>query len=148
MVAVIQRVSSASVEIHNKIFSKIERGLLVLLGVRKGDNEKIAIQLAQKTADLRIFPDDDGKMNLSVKDINGEMLIISQFTLCTDNSKSGNRPSFTKAEEPDKAKILYERFITELEKYYDSDKILNGVFAEDMRVSLINEGPVTIILDK
>ena len=148
MIAVIQRVSSASVEIENQLHASIGEGLLVLLGVKKGDTEDNAKQLSKKTVDLRIFQDNEDKMNLSVKDIKGELLIISQFTLCTDNDKSGNRPSFTFAEEPEKAKHLYEIFINDLKIYYDKDKILSGKFAARMKINLVNEGPVTIILEK
>ena len=148
MIAVVQRVTNASVEIENKMYSSIQNGFLVLLGVKNDDYENNAILLAKKIAELRILEDSNGKMNLSLKDVNGELLIISQFTLCTDNSKSGNRPSFTFAAEPEKAKILYLRFINEIEKYYEKSKVKTGVFAADMKVNLTNDGPVTIILEK
>jgi D-tyrosyl-tRNA(Tyr) deacylase len=148
MIAVIQRVSFASVRVKTEIITKIDAGLVVLLGIKKGDNEINGKLLAKKTVDLRIFQDGMNKMNLSVKDINGEILVISQFTLCTDNNKSGNRPSFTKAEEPLNANILYKKFINELKDYYNEDKIFSGVFAEDMSVNIVNEGPVTITLEK
>ncbi|MEO8209504.1 MAG: D-aminoacyl-tRNA deacylase [bacterium] len=148
MIAVIQRVAGASVEIEKKVYSKIGKGLIVLLGVKKGDSDENSRALAKKIIDLRIFPDENDKMNLSVKDINGAVLVISQFTLCSDNGKSGNRPSFAFAELPEKAKFLYELHINEMRNYYDSEKIKSGIFAAKMKVDLTNDGPVTIILEK
>ncbi|MCB0723451.1 MAG: D-tyrosyl-tRNA(Tyr) deacylase [Ignavibacteriae bacterium] len=148
MIAVIQRVSEASVEIDGKEYSSIGQGYLVLLGIKKGDGEANASPLAKKIIDLRIFQDDAGKMNLGLRDVDGEVLVISQFTLCTDDSKSGNRPSFTMAEEPGRANELYEFIVKEMKEYYQAEKIKTGVFAAEMKVSLVNEGPVTIILDK
>ncbi|MCB0721918.1 MAG: D-tyrosyl-tRNA(Tyr) deacylase [Ignavibacteriae bacterium] len=148
MIAVIQRVSEASVEIDGKEYSSIGQGYLVLLGIKKGDEESNASALAKKIIDLRIFQDDAGKMNLGLRDVDGEVLVISQFTLCTDDSKSGNRPSFTLAEEPGRANELYEFIVREMKEYYQAKKIKTGVFAAEMKVSLVNEGPVTIILDK
>ena len=148
MIAVVQRVSSASVEIDGKVYSSIGQGYLVLLGIKKGDSEGNASALAKKIIDLRIFQDDAGKMNLGLKDVGGEVLTISQFTLCTDDSKSGNRPSFTMAEEPARATELYEYMVKEMKSYYEEGKIKTGVFAAEMKVSLVNEGPVTIILEK
>jgi D-tyrosyl-tRNA(Tyr) deacylase len=148
MIAVIQRVSEASVAIDGKTHSSIGKGYLVLLGVKKGDTEESAEYLSRKIIDLRIFQDADGKMNLGLKDIAGEALIISQFTLCTDKNKSGNRPSFTLAELPERAKFLYERVLQYMKDYYEPDKIKSGVFAAEMQVSLTNSGPVTIILEK
>jgi len=148
MIAVIQRVLSSSVEVEGKLISEISNGLLVFLGVKKGDNESNAEFLAKKVANLRIFSDENDKMNLSVKDINGEVLVISQFTLCTDNGKSGNRPSFIFAEEPEKAKFLYEYFIEKLREEYQKDKIFSGIFSAYMKIDIINDGPVTILLEK
>ncbi|TRZ64188.1 D-tyrosyl-tRNA(Tyr) deacylase [bacterium] len=148
MIAVIQRVEKSGVIIDEKEYSSIGKGLLVLLGIKKGDTEKNAGLLAKKIIDLRIFQDINGKMNLSLKDIKGELLVISQFTLCTDNEAGGNRPSFTNAEEPVKAKDLYEDFIRELKNIYPAEKIKSGIFGAEMNVNLINKGPVTIILEK
>lgn len=148
MRSVIQRVAEASVSIDGELYSKIDKGLLILLGVCRGDNSGIARSLAKKFIDLRIFSDDDGKMNHSVKDINGEILIISQFTLCSDKGKSGNRPGFSDAESPEAAYALYEEVISEMKEHYNESKIKTGVFAADMKVSLLNDGPVTILLDK
>lgn len=148
MTAVIQRVAEASVVIDGEVYSKISSGLLILLGVRKGDSEEIAKSLARKITDLRIFSDENEKMNLNLKDVEGEALVISQFTLCSDNGKSGNRPSFAFAELPERAKYLYELLISEMKNYYAPDKIKSGLFAAKMKVNLTNDGPVTIILEK
>lgn len=148
MKAVIQRVKKASVSIDGEVYSKIGSGLLILLGVCKDDKDEFAEYIARKIADLRIFSDAEGKMNLSVKDIKGELLIISQFTLCNDKEKSGNRPSFMKAELAERADKVYQDVVNEISVYYDKDKIQTGVFAAGMEVELINDGPVTIILEK
>lgn len=148
MIAVVQRVLKSGVEVNGKSVSKISRGLLVFLGVKKGDTEINADLLAKKTANLRIFSDTEDKMNLSVKDIEGEILVISQFTLCTDNNKSGNRPSFTFAEDPARANELYEYFIKKLKEEYKYNKVFSGIFAAEMKVDILNDGPVTIILEK
>lgn len=148
MIAVIQRVTRASVTIDNKLHSEIGKGLLVLLGVKTGDNDEQVKYLSKKIADLRIFFDEQDKMNLSVKDINGEIIIISQFTLCADNGKSGNRPSFILAEKPERANELYELMISEMKNLYSESKIKSGVFAADMKIELINDGPVTILLER
>jgi D-aminoacyl-tRNA deacylase len=148
MIAVVQRVDKSSVEVYGEVVSSINKGLLVLLGVKKGDGETNADYLTNKIANLRIFSDENGKMNLSIKDIDGEILVISQFTLCTDNSKSGNRPSFTLAEEPERAKELYEYFIEKLKSEYAENKIFPGVFAAHMQVNILNNGPVTIFLER
>lgn len=148
MIAVIQRVLNSNVVVSGKVFNEINKGLLILLGVKKGDTNEIAKHLAAKVIDLRIFEDENGKMNLSVKDIQGEIMVISQFTLCTDKTKSGNRPSFTLAEEPQRANEIYEYFVNELKQNYFAERIKTGVFREDMKVSLTNDGPVTIILEK
>lgn len=148
MIAVIQRVLSSSVTIDNKIYSNTGQGLLVLLGVKTGDTEEQVKYLSKKIVDLRIFSDEEGKMNLNVKDIKGEIMVISQFTLCADNGKSGNRPSFILAEKPERALQLYEQMTTEMRNLYDIEKIKSGVFAADMKIELINDGPVTIILER
>lgn len=148
MIAVIQRVSGASVSIEGKEYSSIGRGYVALLGIKKGDSDNNGLAIAKKIVDLRIFEDTNGKMNLGLRDIEGEILAISQFTLCTDNTKSGNRPSFTLAEEPKEANRLYELIVDEMKQYYDPEKIKTGVFAAEMQISLVNEGPVTIILEK
>ncbi len=148
MIAVIQRCKSASVEINGKVHNEVGQGLLVLLGIKKGDTETNIHKLSQKLLDLRIFDDDKGVMNLSVKDIKGELLIISQFTLCADNGKSGNRPSYINAEVPEKSEPMYQYFLKHTKENYFADKVKDGVFGADMQVKLINDGPVTIILDK
>jgi len=142
--AVLQRVKKAEVQVKDKKISEIGAGLLILLGVRKGDTEKQTEDLAQMCVNLRIFEDSNGKFNLSLKDVNGEALVVSQFTLLADTSR-GRRPSFTDAEEPDKAKRLYEFFIDRLKNFGITTK--SGVFGERMLVSLENNGPVTIILE-
>lgn len=141
----IQRVSKAKVEVNNKIVGKIGNGFLVLLGVGHGDNKDKADFLAEKLCNLRVFRDENEKMNMSIKDINGELLIISQFTLYAD-CKKGNRPSFINAADPKTAEDLYEYFINKCkEKVATVEK---GIFGADMKVSLINNGPVTILLEK
>jgi D-tyrosyl-tRNA(Tyr) deacylase len=148
MIAVIQRVKESGVEVEGKQISKIGKGLLVLLGIKKGDTEANADMLSKKIINLRIFSDSKDKMNLSVKDIKGEILVVSQFTLCTDNSKSGNRPSFTFAEDPEKANNLYYYFLKTIKEDYSANKIFSGIFAAEMKINIINDGPVTIILEK
>jgi len=148
MIAVVQRVINSSVEVEGKIVNKISNGLLIFLGVKKGDCKTNAEYLAKKVVNLRIFSDNNDKMNLSVKDVKGELLVISQFTLCTDNSKSGNRPSFIFAEEPQKANELYEYFINNLKDEYNSDKVYSGIFSAYMKINILNDGPVTILLEK
>lgn len=145
MRAVIQRVLSASVEVEGKITGKTEKGYLVLLGVADGDTEREAELLAAKIARLRVFEDSEGKMNLSVLDVDGGILSISQFTLCADVRK-GNRPSFTPSAKPDEAKVLYEYFNSCLIKE-GVKSVETGVFGAEMKVSLINDGPVTIVFD-
>lgn len=145
MKAVIQRVKEASVTVDGELISSIEKGYMLLLGVMKGDTEKEAELLARKTASLRVFEDENGKMNLSVNDIGGEILAVSQFTLCAD-CKKGNRPSFINSEEPENANRLYEYFCEELLNN-GVKAVKKGVFGADMKVALINDGPVTITYD-
>lgn len=145
MKAVIQRVVESSVSVDGRIVGQSEKGYMILVGVNKGDTEKEAELLARKTASLRVFEDENGKMNKSILDIDGEILAISQFTLCAD-CKKGNRPSFTNSEEPRNANRLYEHYCDELKKN-GVRKVDKGVFGADMKVSLINDGPVTICFD-
>ncbi len=145
MKAVIQRVKESSVSVDGKVVGSCGKGYMILVGVAKGDTEKQADLLARKTAALRVFEDENGKMNLSVLDIDGEILAISQFTLCAD-CKKGNRPSFTPAEEPENANRLYEFYCRKLEEY-GVKKVDKGIFGADMNVSLVNDGPVTICFD-
>lgn len=142
---VIQRVKNAQVDINNKDVAKINNGFLVLIGITHTDTKDIADYLVKKLINLRVFEDENGKMNLSLKEIKGSLLLVSQFTLYADCS-SGNRPSFTDAAKPDFANELYEYIIDECKKRID--KVETGVFGADMKVSLINDGPVTIILEK
>ena len=144
MRAVVQRVRKASVTVDGKEISSIGRGLLVLLGVAKGDSEKDADWLGEKIAHLRTFPDADGKMNLSSIDINGEILVVSQFTLLADCSR-GRRPGFDKAAEPETANALYEHFVQKLKDIGITVK--TGQFAEKMLVELVNNGPVTFVIE-
>ena len=143
MKLVIQRVDSASVTIENNLHSSINKGLLVLFGVEKDDSEDMLEYFAQKLLKLRIFEDEQGKMNKSVLDIEGEILVVSQFTLCAD-CKKGTRQSFDNAKEPKIAKEYYEKFVEILKK--SGINIKTGVFGAHMQVGLINNGPVTIIL--
>ena len=142
---VVQRVKNASVEVDKKTVGKIDKGYLVLLGVTHTDTKEIADYLVKKLCNLRIFEDENGKMNLNIKQVDGSMLIVSQFTLygdCTD----GNRPSFTNAAKPDFANELYEYFCDKCSE--NNIHIEKGIFGADMKVSLLNDGPVTIILEK
>lgn len=144
MRAVIQRVTEASVKVEENIVGKIDKGLLVLLGVGEEDNDKDLEYMVDKVLGLRIFEDDNGKMNLSLLDIGGEILIISQFTLYGDVRK-GKRPSFTKSAHPDIAKDIYLKFVEKCKE--KGIKTEEGIFGANMDVSLINDGPVTIIID-
>ncbi len=142
---VIQRVTSAGVTIDGKLHSSIEKGLLVLLGIEEADNREDIEWLCKKVVDLRIFADAEGKMNLSVKEIDGRILVVSQFTLHAA-TKKGNRPSYIKAAKPEMAIPLYEQFCAELSLML-GNTVKTGVFGADMKVALINDGPVTIIID-
>lgn len=145
MRAVVQRVSEASVVIGGEVAGRIGRGVLVLVGVEVGDSPGDADWLASKIVALRIFPDDEGKMNRSLVEAGGEALVVSQFTLHA-GTKKGNRPSFVRAAPPEEAVPLYERFVAEIERGLGRP-VARGVFAADMQVALVNDGPVTIIID-
>ena len=145
MKAVIQRVSQASVTIDNSVVANMQQGLLVLLGIEDLDNQEDIVWLSGKITNLRIFADENEVMNLSVKDIDGEIIVVSQFTLHA-STKKGNRPSYIKAAKPEIAIPLYEKFITQMENELGK-KIQTGQFGADMKVALINDGPVTIIID-
>lgn len=145
MKAVIQRVIYSNVKVNGKVVGEIGKGFMILLGVMQGDIKEDADKLVKKIPNLRIFEDENGKMNLSCLDVNGEMLVVSQFTLCADCSH-GRRPSFIKSAPPDEADNLYQYFVEELKKAGVS-KVETGQFGADMKVELINDGPVTIILD-
>ncbi|MFD0799302.1 D-aminoacyl-tRNA deacylase [Maribacter chungangensis] len=145
MRAVVQRVSRASVGVSGKIISAIPTGVLVLLGITNDDGEEDIRWLVRKIANLRIFNDADGVMNLSLLDVKGDAIVVSQFTLYAA-TKKGNRPSYIKAAKPDVAVPLYESFVAELEKHLGK-KVGTGVFGADMKVDLLNNGPVTIIID-
>ena len=144
MRVVVQRVKHASVTINGTDNGKINNGFLVLLGVQSTDNEQDVDYLVKKVTNLRIFSDENDKMNLSLKDVNGELLIVSQFTLYA-NCKEGNRPSFVEAAKPDIAIPLYEYFVSECKKIIPV--VETGIFGADMKVDLLNAGPVTIIMD-
>ena len=144
MKIVIQRVTEANVKVEGKIVGEITKGLLLLIGIDEEDEKTDADWLVQKILNLRIFGDEEGKLNLSVTDISGEILCISQFTLIADYKK-GNRPSFIKAAKPDKAIPLFEYLKTEIAK--SGLKTESGIFGADMKVSLLNDGPVTIVMD-
>lgn len=142
---VIQRVKNAQVDVDNKTVGKINNGFLVLIGITHTDTKEIADYLIKKLINLRIFKDENDKMNLSLNDVKGSLLLVSQFTLYADCS-GGNRPSFVEAAKPDFANELYEYIISECKKKID--KVETGIFGADMKVSLVNDGPVTIILEK
>ncbi|NLU37025.1 MAG: D-tyrosyl-tRNA(Tyr) deacylase [Clostridiales bacterium] len=144
MRAVVQRVRQAGVTVEGRTVSSIQKGYLVLLGVEQGDTMQDMEYLADKIVNLRVFEDEQGKMNLSVKDTGGEILVVSQFTLCADCRK-GRRPSFVSAAEPDKAEKYYEEFCNKVSAHGIAVK--KGVFGAHMEVDLVNDGPVTILLD-
>lgn len=142
---IVQRVNKSQVEVEEKIVGKIDKGFMVLIGITHNDTKEIADFLVRKLINLRVFEDEKGKMNLSLKDVQGSLLLISQFTLYADCT-SGNRPSFTNAAKPEFANELYEYIIEECKKQIPN--VQTGIFGADMQVSLVNDGPVTIILEK
>lgn len=141
---VIQRVTRASCTVEGKVTGKIDKGFLVLIGISADDTKEIADKMIKKLIGMRIFDDENGKTNLALSDVGGELLLISQFTLYAD-CKKGNRPSFTKAGGPDMANELYEYIIAECDKQYG--KVQRGIFGADMKIELLNDGPFTVILD-
>lgn len=146
MKAVVQRVSEGAVDIPEKNYTeKIGKGIVILLGIKSGDTEKDSFFTADKCCSLRIFEDENKKMNLSLKDINGEALIISQFTLYGETAK-GNRPSFTEAAKPADAIPLYEKFIERVKQNIGEEKVKTGIFGAMMKVKILNDGPVTLIV--
>ena len=146
MKIVVQRVKNAKVDVEGKTVGKIDKGFLVLLGVTHEDTEEQADYLAKKLCNLRVFTDENDKMNLSLKDVDGKLLIVSQFTLYADCT-GGNRPSFINAAKPDKAEKLYEYFCKQCKEKYNIE-VEKGIFGADMKVSLLNDGQVTIIIEK
>lgn len=144
MLGLIQRVSQAEVVVDGEVVGKIGQGLLLLLGIQKPDNQECADKLLNKVLDYRVFNDDQGKMNLSLRNINGELLIVSQFTLAADTQK-GLRPSFSAAAKPQDANALYDYFVSQAMSLHP-DKTATGRFGADMKVSLLNDGPVTFML--
>lgn len=145
MKLVVQRVKNAKVEVEGETVGSIEKGFLVLLGVTHTDTKETADYLVKKLCNLRVFEDENGKMNLSIRDVKGKLLIVSQFTLYADCT-GGNRPSFVNAAKPDMANELYEYFCEKCKE--NGIEVQKGIFGEDMKVSLLNDGPVTIILEK
>ncbi len=146
MRALIQRVKRSSVTINGQVHGSIEKGLLVLLGVKQGDGEQDALYVAEKCAALRIFDDSEGKMNLSVRDVEGEVLVVSQFTLYGD-TRRGNRPSYSDAAPPEIAEPLYEKYISEMKRLVGNQKVQSGMFRAMMDVELVNDGPVTVMIE-
>ena len=145
MKLVVQRVKKAEVKVDGNIIGKIDKGFLVLIGIKVGDTKEQADYLVKKLCNLRVFSDENDKMNLSIKDVKGKLLIVSQFTLYGDCSQ-GNRPSFIKAARPEEANPLYEYFCNQCE--LNNIEVQKGIFGADMKVELINDGPVTIIIEK
>ena len=145
MKLVVQRVKNAKVEVKGKIVGSIEKGFLVLIGITHTDTKEIADYLVKKLCNLRVFEDENEKMNLNIQDVGGSLLIVSQFTIYAD-CKGGNRPSFVNAAKPDFANDMYEYFCNKCKE--NGLKVEKGIFGADMKVSLLNDGPVTIILEK
>ena len=145
MKLLVQRVANANVKVDDKIVGKVDKGFLVLIGIKKGDTKEAADYLVKKLCNLRVFSDEDGKMNLNLKKVGGKLLIVSQFTLYGD-CKDGNRPSFIEAARPEEAIPLYEYFCNECEK--NNIEVQRGIFGADMKVKLLNDGPVTILMEK
>ena len=145
MKLVVQRVKKAEVKVDESIIGKIDKGFLVLIGIKVGDTKEQADYLVKKLCNLRVFSDENDKMNLSIKDVKGKLLIVSQFTLYGDCSQ-GNRPSFIEAARPEEANPLYEYFCNQCE--LNNIEVQKGIFGADMKVELINDGPVTIIIEK
>ena len=145
MKLVVQRVNKAEVKVDGNIIGKIDKGILVLIGIKVGDTKEQADYLVKKLCNLRVFSDENDKMNLSIKDVKGKLLIVSQFTLYGDCSQ-GNRPSFIEAARPEEANPLYEYFCNQCE--LNNIEVQKGIFGADMKVELINDGPVTIIIEK
>jgi len=147
MRALVQRVSEGSVRIENPVhFEEIKKGMVILLGIKEGDSDDDLNYTADKCSNLRIFEDKNQKMNLSVKDINGEVLVISQFTLYGD-ARKGNRPSFTDAARPETAELIYQKFVERMKSNLGSDKVKCGIFGAMMMVKIMNDGPVTILVE-
>lgn len=144
MIGLIQRVTHASVSVESNVCGEIDQGILLLLGIERDDNQERANRLLEKILNYRIFSDSQGKMNLSLRDINGGLLVVSQFTLAAD-TKKGLRPSFTSAAAPDQAEALYNHFVARAEELHKN--IQCGIFGADMQVSLCNDGPVTFSLE-
>ena len=147
MKVVVQRVSEASLTIEGKLHAQIGKGFAILLGIRTGDTKEAAMFLADKCSSLRVFEDANNKMNLALKDVNGSVLIVSQFTLYGDAQK-GNRPSFIEAARPEEAQPLYELFIERMKSLLGDDKVHTGVFGAMIDVKIVNSGPVTILIER
>ena len=145
MKVVIQRVSKAKVEVNDSVICKINQGFLILLGIESSDSQEDVNWLVSKISNLRVFSDDELKMNLSIKDVKGEIIVVSQFTLHA-KTKKGNRPSYIKAANPEQAEFLYKEFILQL-KNASAVSVQSGVFGANMQVDIVNDGPVTIIMD-
>jgi len=146
MRAVIQRVKRCAVAIRGNTHSRIEKGILVFLAIKEGDNKQDVGYVAEKCAALRIFDDPEGKMNHSVRDVGGEVMVVSQFTLY-GNTQKGNRPSYSDAASPQIAEPLYEQYISEMKRLVGNQKVQSGVFREMMDIELVNDGPVTVIVE-
>ncbi len=146
MKAIIQRVLSCKLEVQDELISQVEKGLVVFLGIQKIDTKKDADALCEKIINLRIFEDESQKMNLSLKDILGEIMVVSNFTICA-NTKRGRRPSFEDAQLPETARELYEYFCKKMSEIYTSQKIKQGQFGSNMKITVVNDGPVNIIIE-